>query len=337
MIVAGIDEAGYGPLLGPLTVGCCAFEVQERPTGEAADDGGGGTAGAAAEMPCIWSRLRKLVSRNRLRTGRKIHVNDSKLVYSPSVGLGELERAILALSAASGEWCDDLNALVRRMAPDAAAHLAEYPWYRPTDDERFPIVQDGLPIQLFAKALRQEMSRSGATCVHLRARVVCEKQLNAMFEATRNKASTLFSIAAIHIDQLLREYAGRNLTIMCDRQGGRGYYGGLLRLMFDDWSLAICSETETRAEYLLTRDGHSARIIFCEKAEAQCLPVAVASMLAKYLREAMMHRFNNYWTALVPNLSPTAGYYNDGIRFLGDIDAKRTELGVEDQQLIRSR
>ena len=28
MILAGIDEAGYGPLLGPLVVGCCAFEVE---------------------------------------------------------------------------------------------------------------------------------------------------------------------------------------------------------------------------------------------------------------------------------------------------------------------
>src|SRR5437764_14373214 len=97
MILAGIDEAGYGPLLGALVVGCCAFEV------------GAGGALDPAELHCLWARLRKHVSRKRLKSGRKLHVNDSKVVYSPSLGLKELERSVLAFTAAAaGEWPGDL-------------------------------------------------------------------------------------------------------------------------------------------------------------------------------------------------------------------------------------
>ena len=77
------------------------------------------------------------------------------------------------------------------------------------------------------------------------------------------------------------------------------------------------------------------RILFREKAEAQCMPVALASMLSKYLRESLMRRFNSFWKAHLPELVPTAGYYNDGLRFLEDIKAKRTELNICDDDLIR--
>ncbi len=327
MILAGIDEAGYGPLLGPLVVGCSAWEIPA--------EAGEGLLGG--ELPCLWTILRKLVSRTRSRSGRKIHVNDSKQVYSSSAGLRELERSLLAIVTAGGEWPGDLEALLEVVSPAVMSHMPEYGWYEKPANEVFPLDNEAMPVKLFANALRAEMARTAVRCVHLNANVMLERQLNHMMNQTQNKASALFSISAGHIDHLLRTYGHQNLTIFCDRQGGREHYGSLLRLMFEEWSLSIIKEIDGHSEYQLHNAGHSVRILFCEKAEAQCLPVALASMLAKYLREAMMRRFNTWWRMHQPGLSPTAGYHTDGVRFLKDIDAKRRELGVTDDLIIRAR
>ncbi|NUO17517.1 MAG: hypothetical protein HUU03_13880 [Planctomycetaceae bacterium] len=67
------------------------------------------------------------------------------------------------------------------------------------------------------------------------------------------------------------------------------------------------------------------------------VPVALASMAAKYLRETMMQLFNDWFVARQPGLERTAGYYQDGRRFLQDTADLRCRLGLDDARLIRAR
>src|SRR6185503_4503761 len=100
-------------------------------------------------------------SKNRTKAGKKLHINDSKIVYATDAGLKELERGVLALLATFKAECECLDDLIDAAASHAAGDLRSYSWYLPQDGERFPLEQDLLPIRLFAHALRVEMDRCG--------------------------------------------------------------------------------------------------------------------------------------------------------------------------------
>lgn len=70
--------------------------------------------------------------------------------------------------------------------------------------------------------------------------------------------------------------------------------------------------------------------------ERRHLPTALASMTAKYVRELLLMRFQDYWRQHAPDVRPTYGYYGDGRRFLREIEPLFPLLKLERGVLVRS-
>ena len=104
----------------------------------------------------------------------------------------------------------------------------------------------------------------------------------------------------------------------------------------------MLDESDECSRYVLRfADGRSPRgpatIEFRQSCESAHLPTALASIYSKYLRELFMVALNRYWQQQVGDLRRTAGYYQDGLRFLRDIEPAVQSLNVDRQMLVRSR
>jgi hypothetical protein len=124
------------------------------------------------------------------------------------------------------------------------------------------------------------------------------------------------------------------ISVICDKHGGRNCYGPLLSEHFPEWLVEIHGEGRHQSVYRFGPQQRRMEIRFCTKAESY-LPVALASMASKYLRELSMQAFNAYWCQRVANLERTAGYPADAPRFKAAIAAVQQELGIEDHILWR--
>ena len=101
----------------------------------------------------------------------------------------------------------------------------------------------------------------------------------------------------------------------------------------------MLAEEETISAYRLTRRingiDSTVTIKFLIEAESKHLPVALASMTAKYVRELFMMRMNRHFQGLMPKLKPTAGYNEDGRRYLTDIEPLIVGQGIDRRRLVR--
>jgi len=338
MIIAGIDEAGYGPLLGPLVVSAAAFELPTVPMTEEPE-----------AVPCLWHLLKSAVAKKApVRNGR-ILIADSKVVHNLSDGNKLLERGVLAFlrTMDTNSAADELTASVLLERLGCTNHeLTSHPWYAP-QDLALPWLTDTGDLAIAANMLRAALGTAQVRTRALRTAVVSERLYNRLVAHTHNKASALVSITLTHLYHLHQDFGHLGLVVGIDKQGGRDHYTSLLLRSFPDAQLKVLHESAESSTYLLHESSPAngagaggprrTLIQFREKGETAFLPTALASMLCKYLRELCMHSFNAWWCNQITGLQPTAGYYQDGTRWLLDVEPHLPRLGIKRDMLVRVR
>ena len=123
---------------------------------------------------------------------------------------------------------------------------------------------------------------------------------------------------------------------VCDKHGGRNFYTSLLQHHFSEHWIEPVYESRAESRYEWGPPEARTRVAFRMNGE-RFLPTALASMTAKYLRELSMRAFNEFWSAHVRDLRPTAGYPKDSRRFRQAITEKQRELRIDDHVIWRNR
>jgi ribonuclease HII len=318
VVLVGIDEAGFGPILGPMIVSSSTFLLPQHLL----------TAN-------LWQILGKSVGNRRKHLAGRLLIADSKKSHNKREGTKHLARTVLACLRCLGKEPETLTELLNLLCPDCLERLDGYPWYKGAGSYR--ILADPADMAIASAVLEEDLTSNGTELLELRSYCLDVAYYNKMVADVKNKASVLFTATSRLIKNAFDNFAGDDLQIIVDRQGGRVRYRRILQRMFPDMELKILKETAANSSYELQANGKQMRLHFTVGADDRFLPVSLASMVSKYLRELLVYNINRYFVGLHAELRPTAGYWKDGLRFIEDLKKNIPHVQVNTNQLIRCR
>ncbi len=317
--VIATDEAGYGPNLGPLVVSATVWELAE-----------------GVEIGELYHQLRRVVTKSVEKANKKRVVwADSKVVYKGGDGIDHLERGVLAALALLNQLPSQWAELWCLLDPFCGPRLELIPWHAGYS-ATLPmwLEEDGL--SELVESVRRGLEAAGVRLAALLSRAIFPDEFNATVGRCKNKADALSRITLSLVADALKSVESGPVHVLCDKHGGRNRYGPLVQSQFpDDW-VQRHYESSAQSTYRFGPEERRVEIEFWVEGE-RFLPVALSSMVSKYLRETAMRPFNEFWRRHIPDLAPTAGYPVDSHRFRKQIAGVQRKLGIEDAVLWRER
>lgn len=316
-VIIGTDEAGYGPNLGPLVITATAWEVPD-----------------GLEPEAMWAALNEVVTDSPSRGDKRLHVSDSKKVYSSGKSIASLERGVLSFTKLAGydastvaelgtavrgdEFVDDYNAVLGGIVTEQNLPTTVKPDDLATSVSRVAEVLQSANIRLLG----------------INSCIMFAPEFNQRVLEVDSKGIVLSAETLKLVRAAVDANGGESITgwVVCDKHGGRNRYDDVISTAFDDRFVFRLEESGPQSRY---RVGE---LEFCFRTKAEAImPVALASMVAKYVREVVMMQFNKFWQHHLPGLKATKGYPQDAARFWKDIKTKCAELGIEKSDIWRCR
>jgi hypothetical protein len=305
----GIDEAGYGPNLGPLVM---TAVVAEGPEGC---------------VPDLWRDL----AATACRAGGDpalLWVDDSKRLYQPGKGADRLHAAAAALLAAAGQGTVATLAELFRIAGAGTLDAVELtPWLDP----------DAPPASPADPPAGTPLAGAPWSIVGVHAVVVGPERFNRELAGCASKATVHFGAFAHLLRTLWSDAGATPVSVRGDKHGGRTYYLEPLSGAFPGVWIDRGRESAAESRYTLRDGARRLDLTLQPRADADDGLVAVASIVSKSLRERWMAAFNAFWCRRVPGLAPTAGYPQDAARFRAAIAPHAEALGLPPERWWRRK